>query len=179
MKKNLKNFSIDLKVVVWLTSLMILAVLLIMPLRLNAQGGKSNFSGTWAYNESKSQAAQSNYRGGARQMTIKQEGNNLTIDRVRTNQSGEPVTTTEKYTLDGKESVNTSRMGISKSIVKWSADGKALDFATTRTIERDGNKREMKSSESWTLTDAKTLSIVSSYTSQDGERKSTRVYDKK
>jgi hypothetical protein len=179
MKKNLKKFCVDLNIMSWLTSFIILAAILIMPLRLNAQGGKTNFSGTWAYNESKSQAGQGNFRGGAGQMIIKQEGNNLSIDRVRTNQSGESVTTTEKYTLDGKESVNTSRMGPSKSIVKWSADGKTLDFATTRTFERDGNKREMKSSESWTLTDAKTLSIVSSFTTQDGERKSTRVYDKK
>jgi hypothetical protein len=179
MKNILQKINVDRNAFIWLTSVVILAAFIVMPRNLNAQGGKSNFSGTWAYNESKSQSGQGNFRGGAGQMIIKQEGNNLTIDRVRTNQSGESVKTTEKYTLDGKESVNTSRMGPSKTIVKWSADGKSLSFSTTRTFERDGNKREMKSSESWTLSDPKTLSIVSSFTTQDGERKSTRVYDKK
>lgn len=179
MKKNLKEFKLNRNGFVWLTFI-VLAAFLVMPLRLNAQGGKTNFSGTWAYNESKSQAGQGNFRGGGGQMTIKQEGNNLTVVRVRTNQSGESVTTSEKYTLDGKESVNSSgRGGPSKSIVKWSPDGKSLNFSTTRTFERDGNKREMVTTETWTLSDAKTLSIVSAFTTQDGERKSTRVYDKK
>jgi hypothetical protein len=37
----------------------------------------------------------------------------------------------------------------------------------------------MKTTEIWTLTDPKTISIVTTFTTQDGDRKSTMVYDKK
>jgi Tol biopolymer transport system component len=89
------------------------------------------------------------------------------------------MTMTSKYTLDGKESVNTTGRGESKSIATWSADGKSLTIVTTRTFERDGQSMEMKSSEVWTLTSPTTMSIVRTMNTPDGERKTTMVYDKK
>ena len=112
-------------------------------------------------------------------MTVTQEGNNLSVARVRTNRDGEATTTTEKYTLDGKESVNTAGFGPSKTVVTWSADGKTLNFAITRTFDRNGETMEMKSTEAWSLTDATTLSLLSTTNFQDTERKTTSVYDKK
>jgi hypothetical protein len=84
-----------------------------------------------------------------------------------------------KYTLDGKESANTTPRGNSKSVASWSADGKTLTLNTTRTVERNGETREMKSTELWSLTDAKTLSVKSTSTTPGGERKNSLVYDKK
>ncbi len=153
--------------------------LFIIPVKINAQSGKINFSGTWAFNETKSNLGEGRGFRNATQMTVLQDGNNLTVDRVRTNQDGEVTTTTEKYTLDGKESLNTSARGPSKAIVTWSADGNSLGFAITRTYTRDGESIEMKSSEVWACTDPKTLSVSSTVTIQDGERKATIVYDKK
>ena len=174
MKKN---------VIMQLLSSTVLFAFLSLPLTTNAQGTKANFAGTWAFNESKSNLGDGGgFRRGAGQMTVTQDGINLTVVRVRTNQNGEQTTTTDKYTTDGKECVNTSttgRGGPSKSILKWSADGKSLNFAITRTFERDGKTTEMKSSEVWTLTDAKTLSVASTFSSPNGEMKSTLVYDKK
>ena len=47
------------------------------------------------------------------------------------------------------------------------------------TFERDGEKTEMKSSESWKISaDGKTLTIESTTTTPNGEMKQTRVYDK-
>jgi hypothetical protein len=112
-------------------------------------------------------------------MTVTQEGNNLTVARVRTNQNGEATTTTEKFTLDGKESVNDSGRGPSKALVTWSADGKTLNFAITRTFDMNGETTTIKSTELWTLTDAKTLSLLSTVNFQDQEMKTTLVYDKK
>ena len=89
------------------------------------------------------------------------------------------MSTTSKYTLDGKESVNTSTRGESKSIASWSADGLTLNIATSMTMDRNGQSMTMKSTEIWALTDAKTLTVQSSFTMPDGERKSTRVYDMK
>lgn len=139
----------------------------------NANGQKANFNGVWAFNESKSKLSE-----GARyatKLTVKQEGNNLTVDRVR-NFNGDETTTTEKFTLDGKESVNTGPRGDSKSVATWSADGKTLTFATTRTTSNG----ERKSSEAWSMPDAKTMSIDSKATTRDGDpANATLVYDKK
>ena len=182
--KKVTNFGIIHK-----NSLQVLSVILLISFFMvsfvsEATAQKTNFSGTWAFNQEKSNMGQQGQGGGFRgaggQLTVKQEGSILSVERVRTNQNGEKTTVSEKYTLDGKESSNTSQRGSSKSIVKWLPDGKSLNFATTRSFERDGQTREMKSTDVWNLTDAKTLSITSTSTGRDGaERKVTLVYDKK
>jgi hypothetical protein len=180
MKKNVEDLQVTRSYFMRLIALTVMAAFFfILPAKMNAQGAKVNFSGSWAFNESKSNLGEGRGFRSASALTITQDGNTLTNARTRTNQDGESTTTTEKYTLDGKECVNTSGRGPSKSIVTWSADGNALNFATTRTFERDGETTEMKSTEVWTLTEAKTLSIVSTFKMQDGERKATLVYDKK
>jgi hypothetical protein len=174
-------------------SFAVLFAFLCMPLAINAQGSKANFSGKWALNASKSDMGQPPQgqgqppQGGGQRMggfgggdfTATQEANLLTVERTRTGQDGQPMTMTSKYTLDGKESVNTTGRGESKSIATWSADGKSLTIVTTRTFERDGQSMEMKSSEVWTLTSPTTMSIVRTMNTPDGERKTTMVYDKR
>lgn len=152
---------------------------------LNAQAGKANFAGAWAFNAEKSDQPQQGGGGGGRGMfggdfTAKQDGNLLQVERTRTNpQSGETTTTTTKYTLDGKESVNTTGRGESKSVATWSADGKSLTINTSSSFTgQDGTVREMKSKEVWTLAGAE-LTIVSTSQTQDGERVMKRVYNKK
>jgi hypothetical protein len=150
---------------------------LIMPEISNAQGGKANFSGSWTLNESKSTMPQGGGAGGqrmgGRNFTIKQDANTLT--RITTNQDGEQREA--KYTLDGKETVTSTGRGDSKSTAKWSADGKSLTITTKSTF--NGNERT--STAVWSLTDAKTLSIVSTRPGRDGGApvKTTMVYDKK
>ena len=96
-----------------------------------------------------------------------------------TGPDGTERTTTSKYTLDGKESINTSRMGDSKSFATWSSDGKKLTIITTRTMSRNGESMTMTSSEVWSLTDGKTLQIETTMSAPNGERKQTSVYNKK
>jgi len=149
----------------------------IMPVMINAQAGKTNFSGSWALNAEKSKMGDT---GGGRRMgggnfTARQEANLLTVERTRTNQDGQSVTTTSKYTLDGKESVNTTGRGSSKSTATWSADGKTLTIVTKSSF----NDREFTTTEKWTLTSPSSLTITSTRPSQDGERTTTMVYDKK
>ena len=167
-----------------LVALAIVIAFLMLGQNSFAQGSKTSFSGKWAFNESKSNLGSGGggFQRGGGDMSVNQDGNNLTVERTRTNQNGETVTTTEKFTLDGKESVNTpagGRGGPGKAVVKWSADGKALNFAITRTFSRDGQTTEMKSTETWTLTSASTLSVASTASTPNGEMKTTRVYDKK
>lgn len=170
-------------------SLTAIIAFICMPLSVNAQGSKANFAGKWAFNATKSdmgQPPQGGGGGGQRMggfgggdFTAAQEANLLTVERTRTNQDGQTVTTTSKYTLDGKVSVNTTARGESKSTATWAADGKSLTIVTTRTFERDGQSMEMKSTEVWSLPSPTSLSIVTTMSTPNGERKTTAAYDKK
>jgi hypothetical protein len=167
MKRNLSKLMQLLSLTVVLA--------LVAPVMINAQTGKANFAGTWALNAEKSTLPQGGGGGGGQRMggnfTITQEANLLT--RTRTGQDG--TSTVTKYTLDGKESVNTTGGGESKSTANWSADGKTLTIVTKSNY--NGNERT--STAVWSLIDAKSLSIVSTRQGQDGEVKTTMVYDKK
>ncbi|MEI6050273.1 MAG: hypothetical protein WCS03_15325 [Bacteroidota bacterium] len=174
MKKNVSKFLSLLSLTLMLA--------LIAPVLTNAQAGKTDFAGNWVMNTEKStqpQGGGGGQRMGGGNFVATQEANLLTVVRTRIGQDGQSTTTTSKYTLDGKESINTSPRGDSKSVATWSADGKALNIATSRTMDRNGESVTMKSSEVWALTDAKTLTVNSTRQGQDGEVKSTMVYDKK
>jgi hypothetical protein len=155
-----------------------LMLTLVTPLIVEAQTGKVDFTGSWALNAAKSTLGD-NPRMGAGDFIAKQEGNNLSVERTRVNRDGETVTTNMKYTLDGKESINTSTRGDSKSVASWSTDGKTLTISTARTFEMNGETVNMKSVEVYTLTDPKTITVQSTSTTPNGERKMTLVYDKK
>ncbi|HOW08918.1 MAG TPA: hypothetical protein PLX08_03855 [Bacteroidales bacterium] len=169
--------SITMQVV----SLAVIAAFLCMPLTLSAQGSRPNFSGKWIFNESKSNLGdqpQGGFRMGGGNFTATQDANSLTVESTRNTPDGQTMTTTSKYTLDGKVSVNSTGRGESKSTATWSADGKSLTIVTTRTFERDGQSMEMKTTEVWSLTSPKVLSIVRTMNTPNGERKITSVYDK-
>lgn len=166
-------------------SAMIILAFTIMPFSLDGQTGKVNFSGTWALNADKStfgpgpggQAPQGQRPGGGfggGSFVAKQEANQLTVERTRGDQ-----TFTSKYFLDGRESVNSTGRGESKSTASWSADGKTLKIVTTRTFSRGGQDTEIKTTEEWTLSGTNVLTIVSTSSTPGGERKSTMLYDKK
>ena len=177
MKNNNRNL-------LWLMKLSSLTIMLafIAPVITNAQTGKANFAGNWTFNATKStqpQGGGGGQRMGGGDVVVAQEANLLTVTRTRTGQDGQPTTTTLKYTLDGKESINTSPRGNSKSVAKWSADGKTLTIASSRTMDINGETRTINSSEAWVLTDAKILTVTSTRQGQDGEVKTSLVYDKK
>lgn len=146
---------------------------------LNAQNSV-NFSGTWAFNESKSKLGDSPFRMNATTLVVKHDGNTLTNDRTQAGFDGGEMKTTQKLTLDGKVCENTGMMDSkTKSVVTWSADKKAITIATTMVMDMGGESREMKTSETWKLGDDKTLLIESSFAGPEGEIKTSLVYDKK
>lgn len=150
------------------------ALALMAPVFIMAQKGRVNFAGTWTLNTGKSTQPQGGggyQRMGGGSFVITQETNLLT--RTSTAQDG--TQRVIKYTLDGKESVNTTGRGERKSTANWSADGKTLTIVSKFNI--NGNERT--STEVWSLTDPKTLSIVMTRPSQNGDVKSTMIYDKK
>jgi dipeptidyl aminopeptidase/acylaminoacyl peptidase len=161
------------------TTILLIAVLLLTPIHSFAGSAKTNFTGQWDLNETKSTISGQGF-GPAKTLNITQEGNNLTVVRTQTNRSGEEMTVTLKYTLDGKECDNSNERGTSKSVVSWSEGGKDLTITTNRTSERDGQKFETKSVEIWKLGDGgKTITIDQTVNSPRGERKNNLVYDKK
>ena len=155
-------------------------ILLMLPQISSAQSGKTDFTGDWTFNTEKSTLPQGG--GGARMggnVVVTQDANTLTVVRTRTGQDGQETTTTMKYTLDGKESINSSARGDSKSVATWSSDGKSVSIATTRTFDMNGETRTMQSTEVWKLTDPKTLTVTSTRQGQDGEVKTDLIYEKK
>ncbi len=144
----------------------------VMPVVAKAQ--KPNFSGSWALNESKSTMPEGGGRMmmGGREFTVTQEANLLTRKSV----GRDGTERISKYTLDGKESINSMGDNQIPSVATWSADGKSLTIKTT--MEFNGNKRT--SIAVWSMPDAKTLSIATTSTNREGnEVKATMVYDKK
>lgn len=158
-----------------------LLLTLITPVSMYSQTGAVNFAGVWTLNAAKSNLGDNpgSQRMWGGDFVVTQEANLLTVVRTRTNQNGETVTTTMKYTLDGKESVNTSPRGESKSVAKWSADGKTLNIETSRTFDMNGQSMTLKSSESWSLTDSNTVSVAYAFQGRDGEVKATVICNRK
>lgn len=137
-----------------------------------------NFSGSWAFNESKSTLPEMGFRRPATKITVTQDKLALNAERVSTGRDGEERITKEKVTLDGKECENVVfRDRTRKSIATWSADGKVLEIKSSMNFEMNGESRVIKSSEKWKLNDDKSLTIETTSDGRNGEVKSTLVYD--
>jgi len=161
------------------SSIALTALVLLITVSMNAQ---TNFSGTWKFNESKSKLGdEGGPRMAATSLVVIHDGNSFSVERTQPTPDGSEMKSSEKYTLDGKENINPGMMDSKvKSLVTWAKDRKGLNFDKTISMERDGDKMEFKSTESWTLSsDGKTLSIDSTFSSPMGEMKTTLVYDKK
>lgn len=178
MKQKQSLYPDFLRNSVQLFTIVFLVSFFLVPMSSYAQGGKVNFSGEWFFNESKSDMGEGRFPATSK-LTIKQEGNNLTIERLRTGRDGQEMTSTEELTLDGRERESDTGRGKRKSSVTWSDDAKSLTVKSTMVFDRNGETMEIKSIEQWNLSDGgKILSIDSSSSTPMGERKATLVYDK-
>jgi hypothetical protein len=137
-----------------------------------------NFSGSWAYNESKSNVGEGGMRMISQKLTITQDDKTFKLERAFTGQDGTERKMEETYTLDGKESVNPMFNTSKKSTAVWAADKKSLTVSSVMVFEMNGESNEIKTVEVYKLPDASTLSIDSQSTSSMGERKATLVYTK-
>jgi len=161
-------------------SLLTIAIVCIFILSsANVFAQNPNFSGSWAFNESKSKLPEMGFRRPATKITVTQDKLVLNTERLSKGRDGEDRISKENITLDGKECVNVgSQDRTKKSIATWSADGKALEIKSSTTFEMNGESRDIKSSEIWKLSDDKSiLTIESTSDGRDGEVKSTLVYD--
>jgi hypothetical protein len=139
----------------------------------------ANFSGDWTLNEQKSELGDFGARVAAKKLKVTQTADAITTDKT-SSFNGEERKTTEKITLDGKESENTV-FGNSKkkSTAKWADNGQTLSVSSNTAFERNGETMEIKGTENWKLLDGgKTLSIESTSTSTRGTFTVKAMYEK-
>ena len=142
-------------------------------------GNGINFSGTWMLDESKIADSGEGPRMAAQKLTITQDEKQLTVERFISSEFRGDFTSTEKVTLDGKETVNTSDFGDRKLTASWSEDGKALTIKSVMEMNRDGQVFQMNSTEIWTLMqEDKVLKIDQTRMSPRGEMQSVLQYNK-
>jgi len=145
-----------------------------------AQTGDADFSGNWVFNQSKSTPGQGNLRMSPGKLVITQSGTNLIVERTSSGPNGD-IVSNDKFITDGSECVNTMfGDNTRKSTVKWGSDGRSLLFSHYMKFEIQGEIREMTTAETWKLNEANnTLSVETTFSSPEGEVKSTNVYDKR
>lgn len=141
---------------------------------------KTDFSGSWSLNESKSEFGEFGPRFAARKIKADQKDVAITISRTVTNQDGADVTNDEALTFDGKTVETTGLFNSKKkSTVKWADDGKSFVINYTILFERDGETTEITGKEAWSLSaDGKALTVQVNSSSSFGDFASKAVYDK-
>lgn len=150
-----------------------ISFLLIMCAVLSASAQAPDFSGSWKLNNDKSKL-NAEFSMAPLQLIMAQKGNDLSIERHSEFQ-GEAVTSTDKFTLDGKECVNKGFMDTQKkSNAAWADDKKSLKI-TSKIVTDDGN--EINITEIFKL-DGGNLVVESSSSSSWGDMAETHVYDK-
>ncbi len=156
--------------------------LLIAPaflLAFTSKVDRTNFSGEWKLNESKSDLGQM-ARFATRTIKADQKDDAITIAQTSPSFNGDDVTTTQILSYDGKET-ETTVFGNSKrkSSAKWSDDGKTLIINYTLELDFGGQTSEVKGTETWNLSDdGKTLTVQINSSSSRGDFSSKAVYDK-
>jgi hypothetical protein len=140
-----------------------------------------NFAGEWKLNEAKSDMGQFG-RGAAKKIKVESmDAQGISYDRTTTNQAGEDVVRKEKLSFDGKEAESTYTGGFGNAKRKASAKitDDAMTIDATTNFERDGQPMEIKTKETWKLSDGgQTLTIEANSTSSFGENSMKLVYEK-
>lgn len=132
-----------------------------------------NFSGSWKLNSSLS-TLNSEWSMAPLEIIIDQKGNDLKVEKHSTFQ-GENFTINDKFTLDGKECINTGwQDSQKKSTAVWSSDKKSLTI-TTKLVMGDGG--EMTIIEVYKM-DKKNMSLNAKASSSYGDMEETMVYEK-
>jgi hypothetical protein len=144
---------------------------------------KTDFSGTYTFDEAKSDPAPGGGGGGrggggggrmgggpASKIVIKQTGNDLHIESTTAN-----GTTMAMHKLDGSESVNKSGMGEMKSKATW--DGANLVVAGKQAVQTQQGNIELDVKEVYSLS-GNVLTITTTRVTPRGETTRKLVYNK-
>jgi hypothetical protein len=160
-----------------------LSAALAVPALIQAQA-KADLSGTWTFDESKSDPAGSpgggrgpGGGGGGRmgggtpsKLVIKQTAGELTVERTLPNGAETAV-----YKLDGSESTNKTGMGESKMKASW--DGSNLVLTGKQAISTPQGDFEIDTKEVYSLSGA-LLTVTTTRTTPRGENTRKLVFNK-
>ena len=162
-----------------------LAAALAVPALVLAQA-KADFSGTWTFDEAKSDPApggggagggRAGGGGGGRmgggpptKLVIKQTGTELTVESTLANGAQTAV-----YKLDGSESVNKTAMGESKGKASW--DGANLVVAGKQAISTPQGDFEIESKDVYSVSGT-TLTLTTTRITPRGENTRKLVFNK-
>jgi hypothetical protein len=156
-----------------------LAFLLCMLLIPDLAAAQTDFSGTWAYNQSKSDQPGGGgggrmIGGGTSDMVITQDGNTITIKTTRVGRDGTEQEQITTYIVDGEPHEVSSGRGTSTVTATWK-DG-TLVATSTRSTQRG----EFTITTTYSLqADGKELVVVTEMAMGGTPRSTKRVYDKK
>jgi hypothetical protein len=151
--------------------ILLLSATLMISVLVSAQG--LDFTGTWKLNTSKSKLGDQ-FSMAPREIIITQKDNDLAVEKHSSFQDQE-FTTTDKFTLDGKECVNTGwQDSQKKSTVAWADDKQSLKITSKLNI---GDGGEMTIVEVLKK-DGPNMVIESSSSSSFGDMSETMVYEK-
>jgi len=151
-------------------SILLLATF-IVTVSMNAQ--KPDFSGSWKLNSSLSKL-NAEWTMAPSLIIIEQKGNDMKIEK-HSSFNGEEFTINDKFTLDGKECINTGwQDSEKKSTAVWSEDNNSLTIST-KLIMGDGGEMSIK--EVYKM-ENKNMSISTKASSSYGDIEETIVYDK-
>jgi hypothetical protein len=162
-----------------------LALTAVLAVPAMALAQKTDFSGTWTFDEAKSDPAPGGGgagRGGggggggrmgggpASKIVIKQTGNDLHVESTTAN-----GTTMAMYKLDGSESVNKTGMGETKSKATW--DGANLVIAGKQSVSTPQGNFELDVKEVYSLSGG-VLTLTTTRVTPRGETTRKLVYNK-
>ncbi len=164
-----------------LTRLILTMALMLITLVTFAQRGGANFSGSWGINYGNSELGEAGRTLAASSIEVKQDRNSLLVQRTTPMPDGSSYNSSEKYTMDGQNNINTGMMNMQvQSTVTRAGNDRTLTIQSTMVYERDFDSIEIKTAEVWTLSaDGNTLTIDSVASTTQGEWKRKFVYDKK
>jgi hypothetical protein len=132
-----------------------------------------NFSGDWKLNSLKSKLNEQ-FTMAPKEIILIQNGNDMNSERHVSFQDQE-VTINDKYSLDGKECINSGWQDTQKkSTAVWSDDKKSLKIITKFPL----NDGEMTTTEVYRM-DGDNMIIESNSSSSFGDVSETMLYDKK
>jgi|SRR6478609_2761677 len=164
-----------------LKSMMIVSTLtLVIFISTAASWFKPDFSGEWALDQSKSNLGEYGAMMAPGKLSVKAEGEVITVVRYSSSPMGESVTT-DKITLDGKESASTGGMQGSSRVItsKLSDDQNTMTVTGVTKLSFDGNAFEITTTETWSISaDGKTLTVDSNSSTPMGNNTIKQVYNK-
>jgi hypothetical protein len=149
---------------------------------LVSASAKTNFSGTWTLDKAKSEGLPPAIQDQV--LTVKQDGDKLTIDSKMTTDQGD-MNNSDVYTLDGKPADFTDKRpngveGKGKRTAKWSADGNGIEVSEEINYDTPQGAVAVNITRKWALSaDGKSLTIDMDIASPMGSQHIKRVLMKK